>query len=1139
MTSLPDLNAPASKEIFKIESKMEIKDSILIDGKNVFTVKNSAGLRFSIFDNGVIENIACGKTQINLINASPLGNSCCELYLRKRTPVFSAAAMIGSSSAVSHFIDENTYETKGEFEGVQFRCRLLLCPQTSKWLWSVQLLNNSGKSAEFDLLCVQNIGLSCADGNEQNDYYISQYIDYTPLWEDELGYIVCCRQNEHGKGSYPWLAMGSLSKVKSFSTDGLEFYGTSYRQTAVPQALSFDSLPGLKQGEFGVVALQCEPFVLKAGQRGNYSFFGIYQANHPAATTSADVEIIAPAIDELKTLSATAWSDECVYTGPVANIFSQALPFVSEDCSADELNILFDGKRRNSEFHDGKLLSFFYGERRYVTLCEKEMLTIRSCGHIIKTDGSLPGDETIMSASCFMPGVFLSHLAQGNVNFNRLLTVNTNALNFVRNSGLRVFIQQAGRYYQLSVPSAFEISLNGCRWIYKNGKLLFEILCTADASSPKIKFELNVLKGEKPKWLIACELTAEHNWQTELNGELKLLPGEKSMLKNMYPAGCYAVIFDSSQSIEQIGADEMLFADGRSRGLDFIVLKLGSTEKFSMTFEGRLSVPSKKQVIAASNEQDSFINMDLSSVRDSAQISRIAEILPWFAHNAKIHYTAPHGLEQYGGAAWGTRDVCQGPLEMLLAVGNYDYAGKILALVFANQNPDGNWPQWWMFDRYKDVRASESHGDVIFWPLLALCEYIECSGDYDFLNEMLPYYHSSDLQQSEPASVFSHVMRAVEHITTLRFAGDTKLVNYSDGDWDDAMQPADKSLKKRLVSSWTVALCYEAFMRLTAMCRAAGYVEPVEHFEKLCRQIQTDFNKYLIKDNVVAGFGLHSGEGKFDLLLHPSDKLTGIHYRLLPMVQGILSGVFTPQQAQSHIEQIHKHLRGIDGIRLMDRPVRYHGGIQKIFRRAESAAFFGREIGLMYSHAHLRYAEALARMGRADEFTAALLQIIPIDIQSIVPQADIRQSNCYYSSSDADFSSRADAGEHYKDLLAGKIPVKGGWRVYSSGPGMFVAFVVRYLLGVRQSCSRTVFDPVMPADFDGLAVQMKFKGRDVKFIYCVSGSQRGVRRIEINGEDVEFSREQNPYRLGGACVSDSLLKQKLSNNGNNVIKIYI
>ena len=62
-----------------------------------------------------------------------------------------------------------------------------------------------------------------------------------------------------------------------------------------------------------------------------------------------------------------------------------------------------------------------------------------------------------------------------------------------------------------------------------------------------------------------------------------------------------------------------------------------------------------------------------------------------------------------------------------------------------------------------------------------------------------------------------------------------------------------------------------------------------------------------------------------------------------------------------------------DGARLFDRPIPYRGGLQRHFQRAESSTFFGREIGLMYTHAHLRYAEAMARFGDAD----ALLRRAP------------------------------------------------------------------------------------------------------------------------------------------------------------------
>ena len=43
--------------------------------------------------------------------------------------------------------------------------------------------------------------------------------------------------------------------------------------------------------------------------------------------------------------------------------------------------------------------------------------------------------------------------------------------------------------------------------------------------------------------------------------------------------------------------------------------------------------------------------------------------LPWFTHDALIHYLSPRGLEQYSGGAWGTRDVSQGPVGLLLALG--------------------------------------------------------------------------------------------------------------------------------------------------------------------------------------------------------------------------------------------------------------------------------------------------------------------------------------------------------------------------------------------------------------------------------------------------------------------------------------
>ena len=86
---------------------------------------------------------------------------------------------------------------------------------------------------------------------------------------------------------------------------------------------------------------------------------------------------------------------------------------------------------------------------------------------------------------------------------------------------------------------------------------------------------------------------------------------------------------------------------------------------------------------------------DTSALR--TPLSRIADIVPWFAQNALVHYLSPRGLEQYSGGGWGTRDVCQGPVELLLALGRVPPLRDVLLRVMRQQNPDGDWPQWFMF----------------------------------------------------------------------------------------------------------------------------------------------------------------------------------------------------------------------------------------------------------------------------------------------------------------------------------------------------------------------------------------------------------------------------------------------------------
>ena len=253
-------------------------------------------------------------------------------------------------------------------------------------------------------------------------------------------------------------------------------------------------------------------------------------------------------------------------------------------------------------------------------------------------------------------------------------------------------------------------------------------------------------------------------------------------------------------------------------------------------------------------------------------------------------------------------------------------------------------------------------------------------------------------------------------------------------------------------------------------------------------------------------------------LLHPLDTRTGVRYRLIPMTRGVISGMFTPDQARDHMAIVRRHLSFPDGVRLMDRPMAYRGGTETLFRRAESAASFGREIGLQYVHAHLRYVQAMTRLGQADEAFDGLLAVCPVGIEQSVPIALPRQANAYFSSSDAAFADRAEASRRFGRLRRGEVGVRGGWRVYSSGPGIFLAQLVEHILGVRASYDDVVFDPVLPRRADGICLDLEREGRRIRFRYEVAGDGFGPGEIRVNGRALDARRATDPIEPA-ACSS--------------------
>src|SRR5206468_7834675 len=106
----------------------------------------------------------------------------------------------------------------------------------------------------------------------------------------------------------------------------------------------------------------------------------------------------------------------------------------------------------------------------------------------------------------------------------------------------------------------------------------------------------------------------------------------------------------------------------------------------------------------------------------------------------------------------------------------------------------------------------------------------------------------------------------------------------------------------------------------------------------------------------------------------------------------------------------------------------------------------------------------------ADALWDALLVANPISVTERVANAEPRQRNAYFSSSDAAFADRHEASAGWSRVKDGAISVEGGWRIYSSGPGLYINLLIRHALGIRRVFGQRVQMPVLPNANSALAL---------------------------------------------------------------------
>ena len=210
-----------------------------------------------------------------------------------------------------------------------------------------------------------------------------------------------------------------------------------------------------------------------------------------------------------------------------------------------------------------------------------------------------------------------------------------------------------------------------------------------------------------------------------------------------------------------------------------------------------------------------------------------------------------------------------------------------------------------MLEPYSAIQDKESHGDIIVWPLKALCDYIEATGDFAFLDETIAWRREDNFAKTVHADpVAAHVDKLIETVRA-RFIPGHNLVPL----WQrrlerfaSAGRPDEARLDDERLDGRSALRAASPLRRNPSSGEACAQARPRSSTRLPPRCARTS-TAYLIREGIVAGYGVFRPEGgEPELLLHPSDNKPGSRFSLLPMTQSMIGGLFTQAQARRHLE---------------------------------------------------------------------------------------------------------------------------------------------------------------------------------------------------------------------------------------------
>ena len=587
-------------------SPSEILVTPRLENLDAARIVNGLGLSISLLPSGAIfaiEHAEAGRTiMINQTLASPIANGMARLYLRIGGPEPAILPVIGPEAGLSVGAADDRFVWEGEQSGLEHRVTLWLHPRLNVWLWRVEVANRRDSELPCDAVFIQDLGLGDRGFLMNNEAYASQYLDHHVAQHPRLNHVVMSRQNLSQGGVYPWAAHGCLEGAAGFATDFRQVMGPAHRDADQFMSPFGTSLPSTRlQFETACAALQSNAATLNSRRRNSWTFFGFYEPGSPGGVERRRLEPDRNRRTRLRRLDA-AQSRRFPSRHAVC-CTTRNPPWPTPSTRKIYERAIASGPMSSGLMADF-CLSLFRGGRisRHVVLRDKERIVARRHGALLRSGQEMLPDEAILCATCWMHGVFGAQLTIGNTSFHKLFSVSRDPYNITRASGLRMLVETKDGWRLLTVPSAFEMGLNDCRWIYRLGERTITVSAdrfrrrTRHAMAGDRRRETMPLPRFRP--LVLGEQEFAHAGRMEIDARRKQFafrPDPDNLWGQKYPKAVYHLVTSTPRQVEAVGGDELLYADGKRRSGAYAAIRTRRTSEFVFAVVGSMTDPKRAE----------------------------------------------------------------------------------------------------------------------------------------------------------------------------------------------------------------------------------------------------------------------------------------------------------------------------------------------------------------------------------------------------------------------------------------------------------------------------------------------------------------------------------------------------------------